>query len=227
MVSFIGGWATSSACVNAQEVAGGADIKGAVAELERVAKQPDVQAELAEPDGVSLQDLDVDNWKIIAIGTGTYEFNDAEERKDAVAEATLEAKAALAKFVRERIIAESQLDVLAERESRKAKENGATATSATTKRVKTSLTSIRDSADQVLSGFITLETKTTWNGESGVARVTIGQSDKTLAALKRFKSRTLQSAAAVDGTKASTGDEKPAVIKDAPGTVKQKSKSAF
>lgn len=209
----------------AQEAAADA---GATAELEEAAKQPDVQEELEEPDGVSIEDLDTENWKIIAIGIGTYEFNDPEERKDAVEEARLEAKAALAKFMKERLSAESQLDILAERESKKAKENGETVTSASTKRMKTSLTSIKNSADEILSGVITLETSMKWDGDSGEVRVKIGQSEKTLAAAKRFKERTRAATAAADDSKPGGGSaKKPAGSKDAPTTVKQKSKSAF
>lgn len=211
----------------AQEAASDADLKGGTAELEKAAKQADVQADLEEPDGVSLDDLDAENWKIFALGTGTYEFNDAEEKKDAVAEATMEAKAALAKFMKERLSTESQLDVLAERESKKAKENGATVTSASTKRMKTSLTSIKNSADEILSGVITLETTMKWNGDSGEVRVKIGQSEKTLAAAERFKKRTQASTAAAEGAKSGSPAQKPAGVKSEPSTVKQKSKSAF
>jgi hypothetical protein len=211
----------------AQDAGAEADLKSGTAELEKAAKQPDVQEELEEPDGVSLDDLDAENWKIFAIGTGTYEFNDAEEKKDAVAEAIMEAKASLAKFMKERLSTESQLDILAERESKKAKENGATVTSASTKRMKTSLTSIKNSADEILSGVITLETTMKWNGDSGEVRVKIAQSEKTLAAAKRFKERTRASAAAAEGHKPESAGQKPAGLKDGPSTVKQKSKSAL
>lgn len=211
----------------AQEAVSDADLKSGTAELEEAAKRSDVQEELEEPDGVALDDLDAENWKIFAIGTGTYEFNDAEERKDAVAEATMEAKAALARFMKERLSAESQLDILAERESKKSKENGATVNSASTKRMKTSLNSIRNSADEILSGIITLETTPKWNGNSGEVRVKIGQSEKTLAAAERFKKRTRASTAAAEGPTPGPAGQGAAGGKADGSTVKQKSKSAF
>lgn len=217
----------SATRVCAQESESNADPNGAATELETAAKGSDVQQELEEPDGVALDDLDADNWKIFAIGTGTYEFNDAEERKDAVAEATMEAKAALAKFMKERLSTDSQIDTLAERESNKSKQNGATVTSASTKRMKTSLTSIRNSADEILSGIITLETTMKWNGDSGEVRVKIGQSEKTLAAAERFKKRTRASTAAAEGRNPEPGGQNAAGVKGEPSTVKQKSKSAF
>ena len=214
----------------AQDSEAPVSLKTAEAELREVAKSPEVQEELEEPDGVSVEDLDTDNWKIFAMGTGTYEFNDAEERKDATEEAVLEAKAALVKFMKEKLSAESQLDVLAERESKKSKSNGEQNTSASTKRMKTTLTRIHNSADEILSGIITLESISKWNGDSGEVRVKLGQSEKTLAAATKFKKRTLAATADADrgatsGASAGTGGTKPA--SQEPTTVKKKSKSAF
>jgi hypothetical protein len=219
--------------VLAQESDGATSAQAAEAELEEAAKRPEVQEELEEPDGVSVEDLDTDNWKIFAMGTGTYEFNDAEERKDAVEEATLEAKAALAKFMKEELSAESSLDILAERESKKSKANGETNSSATSNRMKTSLTRIRNSANEILSGVIPLESTHKWDGNSGEVRVKIGQSEKTLAAATKFKKRTLAAveeagssgkAAGEIGAGAGAGAKAGA---QQPSTTKKKSKSAF
>ena len=205
--------------------------KKALAELKDAAKTPEVQKELDEPDGVAIDDLDTDNWKIIAIGTGTYQFNDKEERQDATEEALLNAKAALAKFTKERLSVESQLDSLAERESKKSKGNGEQSTSATTKKMKTTLTSIRNSADEILSGIITLESNANWDGDSGEVRVKVGQSDKTIRAVKKFKSRTnaaTQEAEGGAGSPKSTvggAGSKPSLTQ--PETIQRKTKSAF
>ena len=206
--------------------------KKAVADLKDAAKTPEVQKELDEPDGVAIDDLDTDNWKIIAIGTGTYQFNDKEERQDATEEALLNAKAALAKFIKERLSVESQLDSLAERESKKSKGNGEQSTSATTKKMKTTLTTIRNSADEILSGLITLESTANWDGDSGEVRVKVGQSGKTLAAAEKFKSRTLASTkeAEKDGAGTTNSAGGAASLKGRstqPETIKRKSKSAF
>jgi len=215
-----------------QEIEDASAVKGALSELKETAKSPEVQEELEEPDGVSVDDLDVDNWKIIAIGTGTYQFNDKEERQDATEEAILNAKAALVKFMKERLSVESQLDSLAERESKKSKANGEQSTSATTKKMKTTLTTIRNSADEILSGLITLESTANWDGDSGEVRVKVGQSGKTLAAAEKFKSRTLASTkeAEKDGAGTTNSAGGAAGLKGRstqPETIKRKSKSPF
>jgi len=216
-----------SSHIRAEEASEEASVASEKTDLQEIAKRPEVQEELEEPDGVSVEDLDTDNWKIMAMGTGTYEFNDAEERKDATEEAILEAKAAMAKFAKERLAAESQLDILAERESKKSKSNGATDKSASTKRMKTTLTRIHNSADEILSGVLTLETTSKWDGDSGEVRVKIGQSEKSLAAAKKFKSRTGQAINEADRDSAATASGSKPAAGSGPSTTKRKSKTAF
>ena len=218
--------------VFSQESEDASAVKEAVADLKDAAKTPEVQEELEEPDGVSIDDLDTDNWKIIAIGTGTYQFNDKEEKQDATEEAIVNAKAALAKFMKERLSVDTQLDKLAERESKKSKANGEQSTSASTKTMKTTLTSIRNSADEILSGIITLESTAKWDGDSGEVRVKVGQSQKTLSAAEKFKSRTLASTkeaekigAGSSRTAGGAAGSKPGSTE--PETIKRKTKSAF
>jgi hypothetical protein len=208
------------------------DTNAAIDELKADAKAPDVIEELEEPDGVSIDPSDPENWKIIAMGTGTYEFNDTEERSDAQEEAELNAKAHLAKFMKEKLKSDQQLDILAERESTKSKANGEETGSARTKRMKTSLKSIHNSAEEILSGVITLETTSKWNGNSGEVRVKIGQSEKTLAAANRFKKRTNASVRDADEAAAGASGDGKKVVGGAkagsdPEVIKRKTKSAF
>jgi hypothetical protein len=218
----------------AQESADQGTIASEKAALKALATTPEVQEELEEPDGVSVEDLETDNWKILARGTGTYEFNDPDDRKDATEEAILEAKAALVKFMKERVATESQMDKLAEEESKKSKVNGVTNASVTKSRLKTTLTRIHNSADEILSGILTLETTDKWNGNSGEVRVTLGQSEKSLAAAEKFKTRTGNSvtradqAAGAGGAKTGGLGPKPnGAGEDSPTTIKRKSKTAF
>lgn len=197
------------------------------AELKEALAQPDVQKELEEPDGATFDGSDPENWKVFAIGTGTYEFNDAEERKDATEEAVLEAKASLAKFMKERLATENQLDTIAERESLKHKADGKTETSASTKRMKTTLTHIHNSAEEILSGVLTLETTAKWDGDSGEVRVKIGQSEKSLAAAEKFKTRTSASVDRAGGVSGSRGSPDSKSRGKGPNTTKRKSKTDF
>ncbi len=197
------------------------------AELKEAIAQPDVKEELEEPDGATFDGSDPDNWKVFAIGTGTYEFNDPEERKDANDEAMLEAKAAMAKFIKERLATESQLDILAERESRKSKGEGKNEKAASTKRMKTTMTHIHNSAEEILSGVLVLESTAKWDGDSGEVRVKIGQSQKSLAAAEEFKSRTAASVGRAErGSGSGTSPGSKTRVKG-PSTTKRRSKTDF
>lgn len=198
--------------------------KEAVVDLEKAAKSPVVEVELEEPDGVSIDMGDPNNWKIIAMGTGTYAFDDADERRDATQEATLEAKAALAKFMKERMSTSEQLDRLVEKKADKARPDGKVITSDASKTLKTTLTSIRNSADAMLTGLITLEATARWGGESGTVRVKLGQSQKTIDAAKRFRERT---AASFKNSPSGNLGSKNGKAKSEPSTIRQKSKSDF
>lgn len=197
-----------------------ADGKAAMIEASQA---PEVVEDLDEPDGVAIDLSDPDNWKVLARGTGTYQFNDAESRQDAVEEATLSAKAALARFAAERLMVDEQLDKLSEDESVKTKGLDGENMSAKSKRVKTKLLTIRNSAEQILSGLITLESSVKWFGDSGEARVTLGQSEKTIEAVKKFTQRT--QAAATEGNRPAdaAGSERAGSSE----TTRRKSKSDF
>jgi hypothetical protein len=213
--------------VIAQEATDATAIASEKEHLKDVAKRPEVIEELEEPDGVSIDDSETDNWKIIALGTGTYDFNDAEERKDALEEAVLTAKAALAKFAKERLSSQSQIDILAERESKKSRNGDAKEKSNTEHRIKTNLSSIHNSADDILSGVLTLETTAKWDGDSGEMRVKIGQSAKSLAAAEKFRTRTGQSVARGDREGAKAAESANKSRADGPSTIKRKSKTSF
>ena len=218
-----------TAPARAQQTDGQATIAEEKSDLKEIAKRPEVQEELEEPDGVSvIEEPGTDNWKIIAIGTGTYEFNDAEERKDATEEAILEAKAALVKFAVEGLATESQLDKVADKASKKSKVNGEAEKTASSERMKTVLSRIHNTGEGILSGILTLETTANWDGDSGEVRVTLGQSAKSLAAAEKFKTRTLESvnrAASGPPTAGKATNQKPG--SESPSTLKRKSKTAF
>lgn len=158
--------------------------------LADAAKTSAVAQDLAEPDGVALDFSDPDNWKIFATGSGGFQFNDTESRQDAAEEATLNAKAAVARFVKERVMVDEQRDKLTEEQVNKAKGKDGESSTASQKRIKSKLLTIKNSADEILSGLISLETKVDWNGDSGEVRVKLGQSEKTIAAVKKFVERT-------------------------------------
>jgi hypothetical protein len=72
--------------------------------LKQSAATQQAQQELESPDGVALELLLSGRWRLYGRGTGTYDFNGADEIRGAKQDATLRAKAAIAKFLKERVL---------------------------------------------------------------------------------------------------------------------------
>lgn len=157
-------------------------------ELERAVNTQAVLEELGA-DGVSLDLSEPTNWKIFSVGTASYDFDDVADRQDALREATLNAKAAMARYLNERLNTSEELDKLVEKRLAQSRGPGGESRSVTKDSVTTTLTSVQSSADAILSGVITLESVTVWKGTQGEARVKLGQSAKTVAAAQNFRQR--------------------------------------
>ena len=80
--------------------------------LQTAVQDPVVTQELQEPDGVSIETTADGGWRVFARGSAEYDFNDAGEIQTATEEATLNAKANLAKFLKERIMTTEVQDKL-------------------------------------------------------------------------------------------------------------------
>jgi hypothetical protein len=155
-----------------------------VTALRQAAKSVDVQQDLTGPDGCSIKGLATDNWKLICLGSSTYDFNDADDRQDAMNEATLSAKSKMAAFFREQLDSEKTLD----KNMAKVKKQTAEGKKVLKLEMKKTATTIKNRAKEILRGVITLEATVKWNGSDGVARVKIGQSSKTLGAAEKIRS---------------------------------------
>ena len=137
-----------------------------------------------EPDGVSIQLADDGSYKIISIGTGTYDFaDDPDDILDARKEAERNAKAAIAKFLKESFATEES----AAAQSSKIKkvnsdgENKSVSVSKTT--AKETLSKIRSSSSALLTGVVVLEDeKVPGEKNSGTYRVMVGVSSTTIKA---------------------------------------------
>ena len=156
------------------------------AELDQAASGADVAQELESPDGCALKLNDPDNWKLICVGSASYDFNDEDERKDATREAVLDAKASMARFLNEKLTASDSVDKIVVKKSSQTKGGEKKVTKES---VKVSISSMVSKADEILRGVLTLETNAKWNGDDGVVRVKIGQSEKTMAAAGHFRSQ--------------------------------------
>ena len=191
-------------------------------ELEAAASDAAVVEELESPDGCSIKLSDPDNWKLICVGSASYDFNDEDERKDATREAVLDAKASMARFLNEKLTASDSVDKIVVKKSSQTKggEKKVTKESA-----KISISSMVSKADEILRGVLTLETTAKWNGDDGVVRVKIGQSEKTMAAAGHFRSqnrgpdKSRSTPESKSGSSSGSGDQ--------PTTRKRKSDSDF
>ena len=138
----------------------------------------DTTAIFMKPDG---------SFQILARGTGTYDFDDVDDVNDARQEGVLKAKAALAKFMKEKLSTEEAF-ASATKKVKSITSDGQTQTANVTKEsVKTNAQIIRNSADALLKGVITLkEQKIPRKGSSGEIQVTVGVSSKTLKAVGKL-----------------------------------------
>ena len=171
----------------AQDEDPGAVIEAEKAALKQNAANQIVQEDLAEPDGVSLAMADDGTYQIFARGTGTYDFDDEDDRQDALQEATMKAKANLSKFLSETISSAEGLDSLSKKAKTLTKNGDVTTASVSKEQIKTQATAIQNSSQAILTGAITLESRRIPGaGDSGTYQVTVGISSKTIAAAEEI-----------------------------------------
>jgi hypothetical protein len=151
--------------------------------LKAAANSPTVKEELNGPDGCSVQLGDPENWKLICIGTGSYDFNDTDNIKDATQVATLEAKAAISKFLNEKISSQESIDKIV---TKQASQNSGKDRKVAMTSMQTQMSSIKSSSDAIIQGVIVLESEQIWHGKTGTVRVKVGQSQKTMALASKF-----------------------------------------
>jgi hypothetical protein len=153
------------------------------AELRERAAAPDVQEELEAPDGVSIELLPGGGWRIFSKGTGTYDFNDAEEIRVATRQAEMRAKAAIAKFLEEKVRSEDSLTNLTKKTKLLSSWSGAnaeTSVEVSKTSVQVTVERISSNAKAVVAGIITLESRQVPQGNGGTVSVLVGISEKSL-----------------------------------------------
>ena len=139
------------------------------------------------PDGVTIRLLPNGGFQIFAVGTGTYDFDDVDDIADAQKEATLKAKANLAKFMNESLSTEEKLEEMSSKVKKISSENGKQTANVEKKSAKSALTSIKNSSAALLKGVIVLaSSKVPGKGTTGTFRVMVGVSSKTLAAVGKM-----------------------------------------
>jgi len=155
--------------------------------LQTVQKQGIAQELETAPDGVTMRLLPNGGFQIFAVGTGTYDFDDADDVLEAQNEATLKAKANLAKFMNESLSTDEKIESMSKKVKTVSSQNGETTASVNKTSAKTALTSIKNSSAALLKGVIVLSSsKIPGKGTSGSYRVMVGISSKTLAAVGKM-----------------------------------------
>lgn len=188
------------------------------AELKSTADSASVKEDLEGPDGCSVQLGDPSNWKLICVGTAAYDFNDSDEIKDATRAATLDAKAALARFLNEKLSTTESIDKVVTKQAAQATGQGRNVSKTS---LQTQMTSIKSSADAIVRGVIVIESEQIWSGSTGTVRVKVGQSQKTIGVAGQFA----HDNAAAGGS--GTGNGAPAADDPGPAHTTRKSDSDF
>ena len=130
-----------------------------------------------DPTGVSVEmTADGRDWvRIRSIGEATLLIGDRKDVQDATRKATLLAKAEVAKFLKERISTQECLEEITKTVAQ-AKSGQLGSAERTT--VETMVVNIRNSANEILKGVLTLEQQTDMSKR--LVRVTVGVSRNTM-----------------------------------------------
>ena len=151
-------------------------------QLQANASNAAVQAELDQPDGVAITLKPDGTFQIFARGTGTYDFNDPDDIKDARRDGTMRAKANLAKFLKEKVSSAEGLDEVSKKSKSMTSDGQVQKVAVSKESVKIATESIRNESEAILTGVITLKDQKVPRGNGGEIQVTVGVSSKTLKA---------------------------------------------
>jgi len=134
------------------------------------------------PDGAAIKLFPDGGYQITAVGTGTYDFNDPDDIKDARKEAEMRAKAAIAKFLKEDIASSEGMEEASKKVKSVSSDGTTQSTSVSKTSVKTAMESIKNSASALLTGVVVLQDAKIPSGNGGSYKVMVGVSSKTTAA---------------------------------------------
>lgn len=154
-------------------------------QLQANASNPAVQQELDQPDGVAITLKPDGSFQIFARGTGTYDFNDPDDIKDARRDGTLRAKANLSKFLKEKVASKEGMDEISKKSKSMTSDGQVQKVAVSKESVKVATESIRNESDAILTGVITLKDQKVPRGNGGEIQVTVGISSKTLLAAQK------------------------------------------
>ena len=154
-------------------------------QLQANASSAAVQAKLDQPDGVAITIKPDGTFQIFSRGSAVYDFNNPRAIQTARKNATMRAIANLAKFLKEKVSTKEGLDSVTKNATAMSSDGAAQTSSASMESVEVATESIRNSADAILTGVITLKDQQVPSGNGGEVQVTIGMSSKTQMAAQK------------------------------------------
>jgi len=143
-----------------------------------------VQTELNQPDGVAFAIRPDGTFLIFAHGTGMYDFNDAEDIREARKAGTLRAKANLSKFLKEKVSSSEGVDEVSKKSKYMTSDGQVQRGVVSKESVKIATESIRNESEAILSGLVVLKDRKVPRRAGGEIQVTVGISSKTLKAAR-------------------------------------------
>jgi hypothetical protein len=156
-------------------------------DLKNTANAPEIQKELSQPDGAAIFLKEDGSFQILARGTGSYDTTDADSLNDARQEATLKAKAALAKFTSEKLSTEESFASVSKKIKKVTTNSTTQIAKIDDKKSKEHSTLIKNNAETIFKGIITLkEERVPRKNSSGEIQVTVGVSSKTILAVNKL-----------------------------------------
>lgn len=196
--------------------------KEAIQQLKDAGKSASVEEQLNEPDGVAIDGSDPGNIKLFVIGSAVYGFNNSPSIENAKARATDKAYGKIAEFADKTTSQEEKLDKLTKHLIKQNTAEGLNATESDNEKVRESIESF--TGEVGTSGWISISTKAEWMGKSGLVKVTLGQSQKTMKGAKTIINRNADLERTRSGAKRANEKESS---KPSPKIILEKSKSDF
>jgi hypothetical protein len=173
-----------------------------------LAQQGLVQEITQAPDGVTIRLNEDGSFQVFSVGTGAYDNNDVDDVLAAQKEATLKAKTAIAKFMKEELSTEESLEQASKKIKKISSKNDKTTSKIKQKTSKEILLSIKNSASALLKGVIVISSaKIPANGNSGTYKVMVGVSSKTLTVATKLNENIPQTAPTTAPTTVPTAAE--------------------
>ena len=139
------------------------------------------------PDGISIKLAKDGSFQIFSVASGSYDFDDVDDVLSAQKEATLKAKAAIAKFMEESLDTKEKFEKASKKIKKISSKNNEKDYNIDKTTAKKLLLEIKSSASALLKGVIVLSTaKIPAKGTTGTFKVMVGVSSKTLTAVSKL-----------------------------------------